>query len=329
MAETAQRCNDNVLLYLAKGWALAPVQAGEKRCLLKGWPDRKFDIADFGPDDNVALKTGSRSGHIADVDLDCPEAIELADLYLPETGAIFGRPSNPRSHWLYEAAGATYENFADPVSGEVLLELRADGAMGGVHLTILPPSVADGECREWDGGTIEPASVDCRILRRRCAWLAVGCLTMRYVGETPARIPWGPDWELPRLLWECDHQLGRPAYRWLRVSAPDQPVRHPRQRFERSPIEVELDTLAAAIPNHCDWHDWNRIGMAFFAASDGSEEGFIAFDDFSAKSARYDPRETRARWQNYGRSPPSQISKGTLIHLARQAGWRPGDRRYG
>jgi hypothetical protein len=34
---------------------------------------------------------GLASCGLADIDLDSPEAIELADLYLPVTGAVFGR----------------------------------------------------------------------------------------------------------------------------------------------------------------------------------------------------------------------------------------------
>ena len=154
--------------------------------------------------------------------------------------------------------------------------------------------------------------------------LAIGCLVMQYVGEAPAKTPMAPGWDHARLLWECDHDLGRRAYHWLDQPAPDAPRRHPKPMRSRSPIEVELHELARAIPNNFGWEDWNRIGMAFFAASEGSEEGFCAFDLFSAKNRKYDPREILARWENYRRSPPTQIGMGTLIHYARQAGWRPG-----
>jgi len=112
-------------------------------------------------------------------------------------------------------------------------------------MTIIPPSVTDGEARQWCGDAIGPAPIDHRILRRRCALLATGALVYRYVGTTPARTPWKPGWDHPRLLWECDHELGRRACGWLGKPAPDEPTR--RQRAERSPIDVELDELAAAI----------------------------------------------------------------------------------
>jgi len=327
MAENDQQRKDMLALYVAKGWALVPVMAGAKRCSFRDWPNRQFGTEALGSDDNVGLKTGSRSRHIADVDLDCPEAIELASIYLPETGAIFGRPSKPRSHWLYVAVGASFVSFADPIAGDMLVELRADGLTGGCHMTIIPPSVTDGEARQWCGDAIGPAPIDHRILRRRCALLATGALVYRYVGTTPARTPWKPGWDHPRLLWECDHELGRRACGWLGKPAPDEPTR--RQRAERSPIDVELDELAAAITNNHDFNGWNRIGMAFYVTSGGSQAGFVAFDDFSAKSPKYDPRETVARWRNYGRSLPSRLGKGTLIWEARQSGWRPGGRRYG
>jgi hypothetical protein len=38
---------------------------------------------DFPPGANVGTRFGADSGDVADVDLDCPEAVELADAYLP------------------------------------------------------------------------------------------------------------------------------------------------------------------------------------------------------------------------------------------------------
>jgi hypothetical protein len=313
-------------LYAEMGLALIPVSRDEKRATTKGWNTQKFCLFDIDPSGNVGFRPGTDSGGIVDVDLDCDEALALADIYLPPTGAIFGRASKPSTHRLYKSAESTFKAFEDPIAKKTLLELRADGETGGRHQTIVPPSVADGERRHWEGDIIDPAIVDARVLRRRCIRLAIACLTMRYVSETAARTPEAPGWDLPRLLWECDHELGRRAYEWFGQPAPDQPRRHPKPLAECSPIEVELDELARVIPNNCGWNEWNTIGMAFFRATNGSEEGFVAFDTFSAKHPAYDPRETAARWRNYRNSPPSRVGKGTLIHLARQAGWRPGGR---
>jgi hypothetical protein len=309
--------------YLQLGLHIVPVPLGEKVPNFAGWPDFNVDTAQVERQfagKNVAMQVGAKSGGHVDIDLDCFESIQLADLYLPVTDAEFGRASKPRSHRLFIAPGAIFEAFADPASGEMLLELRADGRTGGAHLTLLPPSVTGGELRSWHGDTIAAAVVSAAALRLAAAWLAIGCLVMRYVSEHAARRP-GPN--LPQLLWEFDHELGRTACRWLGRPDPDAPERYPRRQSELSRRDLSLAEIVAAIPNNCSWEDWNRIGLAIYAASGGSGDGFIVFDDFSAKSPKYNPHEVQKRWFNYRRSPPSRIGMGTLARLARQAGWRP------
>ncbi len=305
------------------GAQLVPVPPGEKAARSKGWPQIRLLPAEtqehLASGGNVAMRLGRASGDLVDADLDCIEAMALAPIYLPATGATFGRPSKPSSHRLYRSPGAVYASFADPLDGSMLLELRADGRDGGAHLTLIPPSVADGERREWHGDAIEPAVVVAAVLARRMTWLAIGCLTMRYVSEHAARRP-GSD--LPMLLWEADHALGHAVYRWIGEPAPDEPRRYPRPRSEMSREEIDLAELVARIPNAFDWVEWNRLGMAIYAASGGSQDGFIAFDDLSARSPKYDPHAVRERWANYHRSPPSRIGLGSLVHRAREAGWR-------
>jgi hypothetical protein len=90
--------------------------------------------------------------------------------------------------------------------------------------------------------------------------------------------------------------------------------------------DLDLAELVAAIPNDCSWDEWNAIGMAIFAASRGSEDGFIAFDAFSARSPKYQPSAVQERWRHYWRSPPCRTGIGKLIALALDAGWRPSPR---
>jgi hypothetical protein len=313
--------------YVRRGWAVVPIPRGQKKPSICQWQNFVVTIDDaprlFGNGANVAVRLGAKSNGLVDVDLDSPEAIELADLYLPASDAEFGRSLKPRSHRLFVAPSAAFEAFADPVSGEMLVELRADGCQGGAHLSLFPPSIADGEQRVWRGNAVAPAVLDARVLRRRVALLAIGCLIRRYVSESAAQRP-APDF--PRLLWEFDRELGRAAYRWLGQPDPDAPRRYPRRREELSRRDLDLVEIVHAIPNNCSWDEWNRIGMAIYAASEGSGDGFVVFDDFSAKSPKYDPRDVEARWRNYGRSPPSRIGMGSLLHLARQAGWTFNDR---
>jgi P4 family phage/plasmid primase-like protien len=81
----------------------------------------------------------------------------------------------------------------------------------------------------------------------------------------------------------------------------------------------DLEALGEIIANpDREWADWNRLGMAFFAASNGSEAGFAAFERVSQRSAKYDASETRRRWEHFHRSPPHRLGPGTLIYEARQ-----------
>src|SRR6202035_4960975 len=95
--------------------SFVPLPAGEKIPNCKGWPELRLSAEKIQPHlaagGNVALRVGRISGDIVDVDLDGREAIELADLYLPPTGAQHGRPSKPRSHRLYIAPGAVFAAY--------------------------------------------------------------------------------------------------------------------------------------------------------------------------------------------------------------------------
>jgi len=203
------------LEYHRRGWSVVPIPARSKAPKMAGWGKRHFRADEFGRAfagaDNIGLILGPRSAGLVDIDLDCREAVALADIYLPVTQAVFGRTSKPRSHRLYQAPDAVYEAFADPGAGDVLLDLRAPGKDGGAHQTVVPPSVhPSGERVEWADEVVVPPPIAAARLRRRAVYLAVACLVERYVSATAARKP-GPD--LPVMLWG-----GRPTARPGRLS---------------------------------------------------------------------------------------------------------------
>ena len=78
---------------------------------------------------NVNLFTGY--SNVADIDLDCPEIIELADDFLIPAGIEFGRESTPRSHRLYKVLDLDKKQtrisftFRDSDKDNTLIELRA------------------------------------------------------------------------------------------------------------------------------------------------------------------------------------------------------------
>ena len=78
-------------------------------------------------------------------------------------------------------------------------------------------------------------------------------------------------------------------------------------------------SAVAAIPNADEtWDNWVRIGLAIFAASGGSEDGFAVFDAWSQRSVKYTAATTRSAWRGF---KPKRIGGGTLVHLAKQHGW--------
>ena len=95
---------------------------------------------------------------------------------------------------------------------------------------------------------------------------------------------------------------------------------------------VLIAAALAVIPNdNLNWDEWNKIGMATFAATDGHEDGFKPFDRWSQLSDKYDADAVRERWyEGYVTSPPTEIGAGTLFHLADEAqpGWRPDNDQH-
>ena len=91
---------------------------------------------------------------------------------------------------------------------------------------------------------------------------------------------------------------------------------HPAADPQADPLR--LAAAMAAIPNTgpADWEAWNRIGMALFRATGGSDLGSILWDEWSRRNAAYSRAETEERWHNYYRSPPTELGAGSIFHAA-------------
>jgi len=74
----------------------------------------------------------------------------------------------------------------------------------------------------------------------------------------------------------------------------------------------------ARIPNEAiDWEQWNRIGMAVYGATAGSDEGLEAWREWSDRCPDAGGNESvDERWAHYHGSPPTNIGMGTLVELA-------------
>jgi hypothetical protein len=95
--------------YIARGWSPVPVPYKAKGPTISNWQQLRIteqDAVQFfnGSAQNIGVILGPASGGLTDVDLDCSEALALADTVLPFTKACFGRRSNHRSHQLYKTS---------------------------------------------------------------------------------------------------------------------------------------------------------------------------------------------------------------------------------
>jgi Bifunctional DNA primase/polymerase, N-terminal len=91
--------------YLRRSWKTVPIPWKEKRPITRDWQLTEITQANlnehFPSLSNIGVQFGPVSNGLVDVDCDCDEARALAPVFLPDTGAVFGRRSAPQSHWLY------------------------------------------------------------------------------------------------------------------------------------------------------------------------------------------------------------------------------------
>jgi hypothetical protein len=127
------------------------------------------------------------------------------------------------------------------------------------------------------------------------------------------------------------------VYRWINrrriASAPTwlvamvcKPARVPLEATGEPQADLASLTLAMAmVPNpDCDWENWNRVGMALYAATCGSAEGFRLFDAWSQRSRKYNAGKTAQKWKALDGCPPNEIGAGTIFYMADAAvpGWQ-------
>jgi hypothetical protein len=228
--------------------------------------------------------------------------------------------------------------FAHVPDWETLSPCRARTGSGGAHLYFK----ADGTIRN----TSSDIGVDTR--GEGGYFIAPGSPGYDWIGECRdfSNLPPWPDKYRPNGQ-RTGSTSSRPK---LRVVESEQPPPWLLRRNQggvgvsNDPVDLSrkaaIDEIAAAIEaiENADlgWEDWNVIGMAIWAATEGREEGRDLFHRLSAKHKRkYVPdRAARLakqatdsvdeRWDHYRQSPPTQLSAGKLFWLADQAdpNWR-------
>lgn len=168
--------SDIALDYIARGWAPLVLRPRTKIPIDENFNGIPIDInyaKRFSESSNIGVRLGAVSG-IVDIDLDCPEARDLALKFLPQDTPIFGRKSARYSHFLFEY-GDDFQTrkFTDPINGSVLLEIRSNKVQ-----TMFPPSIhPSGERIEWTSDpTLKPQRIPIELVKM----LAATSLLARY-----------------------------------------------------------------------------------------------------------------------------------------------------
>jgi hypothetical protein len=162
-------------------------------------------------------------------------------------------------------------------------------------------------------------------------------LAVKLVGGDATNIPichplrWPGSWhrknepKLARIVFESEHEIDlADALAILREAVgvlPEATRPHVSAGDSEREASNHDDVIAIAdiLPNQdLSWADWNKRGMTFWAATNGSEKGYQAFEQWSAKSGKYVPEQTRERWDHYFSSPPQQLGMGSLVEWAKE-----------
>jgi putative DNA primase/helicase len=162
-----------------------PVKFKDKKPTISGWQNRTLNNTDIAIDfpegvkQNIGIVLGTASDGLVDIDLDCVEAVRIADRFLPKTGMVFGRDGRPNSHWVYRVPNGTAGiKFGGPTDEGMLVEYRGKGGQ-----TVFPPSIhTTGEAITFSSNE-DPAEVGHDALLHSVKRLAAASLIARHWGS--------------------------------------------------------------------------------------------------------------------------------------------------
>lgn len=92
--------------------------------------------------------------------------------------------------------------------------------------------------------------------------------------------------------------------------------------IDSEPLEIsELADVVKSIANNgLDYERWIRVGMGLHHATDGSEQGYNLWLDWSAQCDGHDDHDMPKKWVSFGKSADI-VTQGTLIKWAQDEGY--------
>jgi hypothetical protein len=267
---------------------------------------RKKPPEDARPDrvSTFAINTGIASAGFRFIDIDIgdngrAEAIEAAAVECMGVTIIRHRSNSARRGMLYRAAEG------QPRKRRLVGTTVSDGEtepdrveiLGNGQQFVAVGTHASGADIEW---TISPL-------------------------DLPAdQLPAVTEEQISASLADCEAIIGGKA------TAPRSTRVAPVRRTGRGVLKGELArahrTLMEFVP--ADDYDevWIPVGAALHHEVGGSEDGLTAWNEWSAKSAKYDPDLIAAKWDSFEREATTgnpNVGFGTIYHIAAKYGWKP------
>lgn len=96
---------------------------------------------------------------------------------------------------------------------------------------------------------------------------------------------------------------------------------HTRANLGGNQVDIsadELEEIVRHIQDPDSYENWVTVGMGIHHATQGT--GFHIWDEWSQKSAKYDPEQMGRKWHSFGKSA-NPVTLGTLIYKAEQGGY--------
>jgi hypothetical protein len=284
------------------GFSWLPEITAKKFSTFGDWADRRDT---FRPEVRYLGKVGSLLNtaiylnglYAIDIDVDEPSDVEaiwtVMCRIIGEPVCVRHRANSPRLAALYRQARP--DNIYRAVNGsdgaiEVLCGERAKLTAFGIH-------------QDKNTG-----------VRSRLQWTRTpGNVTRADLSEATAD-------QVERFLHAAQNHLGDDTsirYGRLRDSSTPSPERR-ADSFEDLYDAVQYAPNVG--PMH--WREWNKIGMALYAATDGEDLGLAMFLEWTRKNPLTAHRDSCKRWSAYATCPPTRLGAGTIFYLAQQNGYR-------
>jgi putative DNA primase/helicase len=303
---------------IRNGYLPIPLLGKGELGIPKGWPQAIIDerqVSEWHGHDTYSdyTNTGLRCDGIAAIDIDVPNE-KLSFALAKEASERFGKTSllrvgkSPKVLMVYRLAAPDCGRIATT-------KYEFPGCPKGIQVEIL-----NGNGKQFVGFGVHPET------GKPYHWVGVTPEDVKTCELRPVTVD-----GLRAFLAECDTII-RAAGGVPRKSAAGEAGgdKQPSAHGATAAL-ADVQAALAVIPNSGapDWNEWTRVGLAVWAATEGSDEGREAFGEWSAKNEACGAGETPDEaWERIAGCKPDRIGAGTLFHMARQVvpGWQPPSR---